>query len=100
MSTLIQMKNNWRSKVYRTVTSVLPVSEDRIGNCINCGECCKLPNKCIFLKHEKDGNACCLIYKIRPLNCRKYPISKKEHITRDVCSYEFKKPSEVWTVKK
>jgi len=83
------MKNTWSSKALRTLTSVLPVSKSRKGKCIDCGACCKLPVKCMFLK-EKKGKSYCSIYSIRPLNCRKYPRTAKEHITGDTCGFKFK----------
>ena len=79
------MKNNWAARALRTLTSILPVSKNRAGKCISCGACCKLPNACPFLKNSK-----CSIYKIRPLNCRKYPRTEKEHITSKTCGFRFK----------
>ena len=83
------MENNWTSKLVRILTSILPVAKNRVGNCINCGECCKLPNKCIFLRYKKDGASYCAIHPIRPLNCRKYPRTKKEHTTQQTCGFKF-----------
>lgn len=81
-------KNNVPSKFKRSVTSSLPISKKRKGKCINCGECCKLPKKCHFLKY-KDNKSYCSIYKYRPLNCRKYPRTKKEFLTKETCGYYF-----------
>jgi len=81
-------KNTWRARVKRTLTSLLPVSENRTGSCIQCGECCKLPNICPFLKYE-DNKSSCSIYSLRPSNCRKYPRTESEHITKDTCGYWF-----------
>ena len=83
-------RNTWDSKLRRTLTSILPVEKNRKGKCINCGECCKLPNKCYFLKHKKNNQSYCSIHSIRPLNCRKYPRTKYEHITQDTCGFWFK----------
>ena len=82
-------KNTWSAKVKRTFTAVLPVSERRKGQCTNCGACCKLPNLCPFLKYEPDGKGYCSIYRIRPLNCRKYPRTESESVTADTCGYRF-----------
>ena len=82
-------KNNYKFKLRRTLTSFLPVSKNRKGSCINCGECCKLPNKCIFLKYKKDNNSYCSIHLIRTLNCRKYPRTDYEHITKKTCGFKF-----------
>lgn len=84
------MKNNYWAKFIRTLKCFLPVSKNRIGECINCGECCKLPKKCFFLRYKKDGKSYCLIHPIRLLNCRKYPRTEKEHITKETCGFSFK----------
>ena len=82
-------RNTWTARAKRTVTSILPVAKNRRGRCINCGACCKLPNICPFLKSGDDGRGYCSIYPLRPLNCRKYPRSESEFITRDTCGYTF-----------
>ena len=82
-------KNTWLAKTGRTITAVLPVSEKRMGECVNCGACCKLPNICPFLRYDSDGKSYCAIYVIRPLNCRKYPRTKAELITPDMCGFRF-----------
>ncbi len=83
------MKNNYTAKFIRTFTSVLPVSKSRMGACARCGKCCSLPNKCFFLGVQKDGNAYCTIHSVRPLNCRKYPRTGKELLTKDTCGFKF-----------
>ncbi len=83
------MKNNtWAQKLRRTITSVLPIDEERSGNCTRCGECCKLPVRCPFLDFDSEGFAMCKIYNMRPLNCRKYPRNEDEHIVPN-CGYSF-----------
>ncbi len=82
------MENNYTAKITRTITSVLPVEKGRNGSCKQCGECCRLPNPCIFLDY-RDNKAICKIYKFRPSSCRKYPRSSKEHITKETCGYYF-----------
>lgn len=82
-------RNTWGAKLKRTLTSVLPVSGDRKGQCVNCGACCRLPNDCKFIKTNGDGKIFCAIYPVRPLNCRKYPRSKSELITAETCGYSF-----------
>jgi Fe-S-cluster containining protein len=84
-----QDKNTWGARIKRTFTSVLPVAQQRRGQCIQCGACCKLPNVCPFLKSNGDGRIYCRIYPIRPLNCRKYPRTPSEHITTDTCGFRF-----------
>lgn len=81
-------KNNFLQKIKRTLTSVFPISKLRRGKCVNCGRCCSLPNRCPFLRGAA-GKTYCSIYKIRPLNCRKYPRVSSEHITRGDCGYRF-----------
>lgn len=82
--------NTWAAKLKRTLTCLLPVSKARKGGCVSCGECCRLPNVCHFLRF-KGGKSYCSVYRIRPLNCRKYPRTPDEHITRKTCGYNFKK---------
>ncbi len=84
-------KNTWRAKIIRTFTSVLPVSNKRQGNCKNCGACCRLPTPCAFLKISKDGSSFCCVYKFRPPNCRVYPRTDGEFLTRDTCGHKFDK---------
>ena len=81
--------NTWLARIKRTFASVLPVSKTREGKCINCGQCCRLPNVCPFLRYRPDGSSYCFIYAVRPLNCRKYPRTKSEFITADTCGYRF-----------
>ena len=83
-----QEVDGWGRKVGRTISSPLPVSQKRKGNCIDCGACCKLPSLCPFLKF-KDNKSYCSIYDVRPLNCRKYPRTKSEFVTQDTCGFKF-----------
>jgi Fe-S-cluster containining protein len=78
----------WK-KFIRTLTSVLPIDRRRTGACNGCGACCKLPFRCWFLRDRGDGTAYCAIYRWRPLNCRKYPRTRAEHITTDTCGFHF-----------
>jgi len=82
-------RNTWGARLKRTLTSVLPVSPARQGQCVHCGACCKLPNVCPFLKTHDDGKGYCAIYAVRPMNCRKYPRTAAEHITTDTCGFHF-----------
>ncbi|MFH0869245.1 MAG: hypothetical protein V1839_03395 [archaeon] len=84
------INNTWSAKLKRTATSILPVSKSRRGTCRHCGACCKLPNVCPFLRFDKNKKSCCLIYPVRPLNCRKYPRTKEESIVKG-CGYRFEK---------
>ena len=87
-----EQRNTWRAKIRRTLTSLLPVSDRRRGQCVHCGACCKLPNVCPFLKTNGAGQGYCGIYPLRPLNCRKYPRTAAEHITTDTCGFHFEDP--------
>ncbi|MBU4246491.1 MAG: YkgJ family cysteine cluster protein [Nanoarchaeota archaeon] len=81
-------ENNWAAKLKRTATAFLPIDKSRKGNCIQCGKCCELPVKCPFL-YKKDGRNYCRIYNVRPLNCRKYPRTESEWLTKETCGYCF-----------
>ena len=78
-------------KLARTLTSLLPVDKSRTGSCNQCGECCKLPFKCSFLKIAEDGSSSCSAYNFRPLNCRKFPRTQSQlESVIDVCGFSFK----------
>lgn len=67
----------------------------REGICNKCGKCCMIVYKCPFVK-EKDGNFICLIYKLRPLQCRAFPINKYD--LKDIgfkCSFQFKHNNDI-----
>ena len=77
-------------KIKRTLTVLLPVAKERRGACSGCGDCCKLPFRCIFLKDMPDGKAHCSIYKIRPPNCRKFPRNKAQwESVKENCGFDF-----------
>ena len=78
-------------KLQRTFTAVLPVEEGRIGSCNGCGDCCKLPVRCTFLKRDANNNHTCGIYRFRPPNCRKFPRSPAQLETvKENCGFSFK----------
>lgn len=82
------IRNTWFARLRRTFTSILHISKERNGSCVDCGDCCKLPNVCSFLRY-KNRKSYCLIHSIKPLNCRKYPRTKFEFITEDSCGFRF-----------
>ena len=82
-------RNTWTAKLKRSFTSVLPADKKRKGNCLRCGACCKLPNKCLFLAKNGSQEYYCKIHPFRPLNCRKYPRTYSEHITTETCGFTF-----------
>jgi Fe-S-cluster containining protein len=93
--TTINRRNTWAAKLKRTFTSILPVAKNRRGRCLRCGACCRLPNVCPWLAFDDQNKAVCIIYPVRPLNCRKYPRTESELITEDTCGHFFEKsPSE------
>jgi hypothetical protein len=78
------------SKVTRTLTSLLPVENHRVGACHQCGACCRLPFKCVFLRTGTDGKSYCSAYRFRPPTCRKFPrTSAQLELVRDVCGFSF-----------
>jgi len=84
-----QVLPGMKEKIRRTLTSILPIAADRQGECNNCGACCKLPSPCMFLGYRESGESYCRIYKIRPLNCRKYPRTAAELVTAETCGFTF-----------
>lgn len=79
-----------KHKLKRTFTSFLPIDESRKGECNNCGACCHLPFRCSFLKKGDNDKEYCSIYKVRPLNCRKFPRTIDDFDTvKDTCGFSF-----------
>jgi Fe-S-cluster containining protein len=77
-------------KLKRTLTALLPVDKKRSGECNGCGDCCKLPFRCMFLKETEDGKARCSIYSVRPPNCRKFPRNKAQwEPVKENCGFSF-----------
>lgn len=64
--------NSFKIKLQQFLECLLPIDKSRVGECKQCGRCCKLVMKCIFFRNNK-----CLIYKFRPLQCRKSPRTAK-----------------------
>lgn len=66
----------------------------RKGECARCGTCCQLLFRCAFAKECSEGMGC-KIYKKRPINCRIFPINKRDLSDRDIlmpgqrCGYHF-----------
>lgn len=59
------------------------IESKRLGNCLRCGKCCKLPFRCIFYFKNR-----CLIYKFRFKPCRVYPARRSEILKG--CGFWFK----------
>ena len=79
-----------KHKLKRFTTSLLlPVDKNRRGDCNRCGECCRLPYPCPFLRYDEHGKSSCLVYHLRPPSCRKYPRTDAENLTSRVCGYYF-----------
>lgn len=78
-----------KNKLQRFATSLLPVSANRRGDCNRCGECCKLPYPCPFLRYDEEGLSTCTVYSLRPPSCRKYPRTDDENLTPHTCGYYF-----------
>ncbi|MDP3104219.1 MAG: hypothetical protein Q8M95_06390 [Candidatus Methanoperedens sp.] len=90
-ATLNKKVNHLYGKTKRLATSIiLPIDENRNGNCSNCGACCKFLFKCPFLIPDANGSnvAICAIYEMRPPQCRKYPRAKDEQV-HEPCGYCF-----------
>jgi hypothetical protein len=77
-------------KLTRTLTSLLPVENHRRGSCNQCGECCRLPFTCFFLRTGTDGKSYCSAYRFRPPTCRKFPRTRAQlELVKDVCGFSF-----------
>jgi Fe-S-cluster containining protein len=78
------------SKLTRTLTSLLPVENHRTGSCNQCGECCRLPFTCFFLRTGTDGKSYCSAYRFRPPTCRKFPRTGAQlELVRHACGFSF-----------
>ena len=82
-------KNTLAAKLVRQFTCFGAISDKRTGGCRRCGNCCKLPYTCPWLKYNDAGESYCGIYKVRPLSCRKYPRTRHELITKETCGFSF-----------
>ena len=81
--------NTLASKLKRNVTCVLPVRGGRAGACRSCGACCRMPYRCPMLRADAAGRSRCAIYRVRPLSCRVYPRSPREHVTQGECGFRW-----------
>jgi Fe-S-cluster containining protein len=88
-----------RAKLKRFLTSLLPVAENRRGECNRCGQCCKLPFPCPFLRFDEQGLSSCAVYFARPPSCRKYPRVAAENLTPHTCGYYFVSPDQIRVAK-
>jgi Fe-S-cluster containining protein len=78
-------KKGLKIKAQQFFECLLPIDKSRVGECQNCGRCCQLGSKCIFFINNK-----CLIYKFRPLQCRKSPRTVK-YLKKGCIGYKFVK---------
>lgn len=84
-----------KAKMKRFLTSLLPVADNRRGECNRCGQCCKLPFPCPFLRFDAEGLSSCAAYLVRPPSCRKYPRTLAENLTTETCGYYFISPDQL-----
>lgn len=62
----------------------------RRGECNRCGACCEILFKCPFLRRHENGTTSCGIYEDRPMQCRLFPIDRRDlEEVRGTCSYYF-----------
>jgi len=68
----------------------------RQGECRRCGACCQLGYCCQFLCRSGDITEC-RFHRIRPSNCRLFPIDERDLADRDLiapecpCGYRFER---------
>lgn len=80
-------------KFIRLMTSLRPIDPNRRGACNRCGDCCKLPYPCPFLRFDEEGLSRCAVYRFRPPSCRKYPRVAAENLTPQTCGFSFLPPA-------
>ena len=56
----------------------------RQGQCLRCGQCCKLLYVCPHLETSPDGSTGCCIHENRPINCRIFPVDSRDLADRDL----------------
>ena len=71
-------------KLWRRIVSSRPKSSTRHGECVNCGACCRIPMRCVFLFRKK-----CMIHHNRPKQCRTFPAGPRQLVSES-CGYYFK----------
>jgi len=70
----------------------------RTGECVRCGACCRLAFECVFLM-KSGSRTTCLIHKLKPDNCKFFPITPMDIADRDKvrpgvpCGYRFPVPA-------
>lgn len=81
--TILKNGLSWKfQRIYYAYTNK-NLEYGRMGNCIRCGKCCKLPFRCIFYFKNR-----CLIYKFRFKPCRVFPARRNEILKG--CGFWFK----------
>ncbi|MBI5746610.1 MAG: hypothetical protein HZA13_06395 [Nitrospirae bacterium] len=70
----------------------------RLGDCLQCGRCCRLIYRCPFLAGSGSNIRCLIYHKGRPDQCRAFPIDRRDLGDVDFrCGYFFLKKEEVDT---
>ena len=72
--------------------------QQRQGQCLRCGACCRMGLWCPALVYQDDGTALCSRYeRWRSRNCRNFPIDERDIADRDIvepnkpCGFSFKR---------
>ncbi len=69
-------------------------AQQRRGECRRCGACCRLGNRCPFLRNAGAITEC-RIHGRRPPNCRLFPVDERDLADRDAvapdvpCGFSF-----------
>jgi len=53
--------------------------------CLRCGRCCRILLRCPFLRNGDH----CIIYKLRPKQCRMFPIDERDSLDVPGCAFSF-----------
>ena len=70
--------------------------EERFGDCLQCGRCCRLIYRCPFLMGSGSHIKCLIYHKGRPEQCRAFPIDNRDLMDVDFrCGYFFLKKEDI-----
>jgi len=70
--------------------------QQRGGECVRCGRCCRLVFRCPFLGGSEENPTCLIYEQGRPFQCAAFPIDPRDLADVDFqCGYHFTPPAEL-----